>query len=74
MWTNKLSIHYTCFYLSLYLLHVHVSIPRANLQEEINNQYSTVQYMSTCMVNPGTSKCGFAGVTIIGFISRYKIF
>jgi hypothetical protein len=30
--------------------------------------------MSTCVVHPGTSKCGFAGVTVKGFMSMYKIF
>lgn len=49
---------------------MYVSNSMANLQEDSCSKYSSVYYMSACVVQSGSSRYGFAGATIRGVV-RY---
>jgi len=49
---------------------MYVSNSMADLEEDSCSKYSTVYYMSACMVHSGSSRYGFAEVTIRGVV-RY---
>ena len=75
MWTNNMHFFWKLNLIVIfkYLQHVHVSNPRAYLQEDCCNSTRTVQEMCTCMVHPCTSEYGYAEITIRGFIRPLRM-
>ena len=49
---------------------MYVLNPMAHLEEDSCSKYSTIKYMPACMVHSGSSRYGFAGVTVRGVV-RY---